>query len=126
MRAARRRQPLKVENLTRGQVLVQAGRLAGNMWTRLRGLIGSRPLESGEGMLIAPCQSIHTHFMGFAIDVLYIDAGWRVVALDQAMVPWRFGRLHRTARYVLELPGGVIVRSGTQVGDQLKVDGFDR
>jgi uncharacterized membrane protein (UPF0127 family) len=115
---------LQVENATRGQTLVTAGRVANNMWTRLRGLIGSKPLGPGQAMLISPCQSIHTHFMSFPIDVLYVDTDRRVVALDQAMPPWRFGRLYRTARWVLELPAGVIAQTGTQVGDQLKLDGF--
>lgn len=125
MHARKLRQPLQVENLTRGQTLVTAGRVAKNMWTRLRGLIGSRPLQPGQGMLIAPCKSIHTHFMAFPIDVLYISADGQVVAMDQAMPPWRFGRLHRTARSVLELPTGAISHTGTQVGDQLRLAGFD-
>lgn len=124
MSAARSRQSLRVENVTRGQALVTAGRVASNMWTRLRGLIGSRPLEAGQGMLISPCQSIHTHFMGFPIDVLYVGVDRQIVALDEAMVPWRFGRTHRKARFVIELPAGVIARTGTQVGDQLKLAGF--
>ncbi len=112
---------LRVENLTRTQTLVSAGQVAKNMWTRMRGLIGSKPLAQGQGLLIVPSNSIHTHFMGFPIDVLYLSRAGQVLAMDEKMVPWRFGRIHRGARFVLELPAGVIAQSGTKVGDQLRI-----
>ena len=95
---------IRVENLTRGTTLVLAGKAADGYWSRLRGLIGHKPLAEGEGLLIVPCNSIHTHFMGFPIDVVYVDKGQQVVAFDQNMAPWRFGRIHRGARFVIELP----------------------
>lgn len=112
---------IQIENVTRGITLVSRGRAADNAWTRLRGLIGGKPLQDGEGMLIVPCQSIHTHFMSFPIDALYISPDQQVVGADREMKPWRFGRLHRKARAVLELPAGAIGRSDTQVGDQLRI-----
>lgn len=116
---------VRVENLTQGQTLVAAGRVADGYWSRLRGLIGSKPLEVGEGLLIVPCNSIHTHFMGFAIDVLYVDKAQQVVAIDHEMAPWRFGKIHRGARFVVELPAGTAAVTGTQVGDQLEVHGYE-
>ena len=113
-----------VANLTRGQTLVSSGRVADTFFTSLRGLIGHKPLTEGEGLLIVPSNSIHTQFMGFPIDVLYVDKGLRVVAMDQAMVPWRFGRIHRGARFVVELPAGTLAATGTQPGDQLQVEGY--
>jgi len=115
---------LRVENLTRGQTLVWAGRVADTFWASLRGLIGHKPLVAGEGLILVPSNSIHTHFMGFPIDVLYVDKAQQVVAVDHDMAPWRFGRIHRRAHFVLELPAGAIAASGTQVGDQLEVQGY--
>jgi uncharacterized membrane protein (UPF0127 family) len=116
---------VQIDNLTRGQNLVSDGRMADNMWTRMKGLIGSQPLQPGEGLVILPCNSIHTHFMGFSIDVLYVNKSHEVVAEDRAMPPWRFGRIHRSARYVIELPPGSIDSTGTQPGDQLQVQGHE-
>ena len=115
---------VRVENLTRGQTIVSAGRVADTWWTGLRGLIGHKPLEAGEGLILVPSNSIHTQFMGFPIDVLYVDREQKVVAMDQAMVPWRFGRIHRGARFVVELPAGTLAATGTQPGDQLQVEGY--
>jgi len=116
---------IRVQNLTRGQALVTAGRVADTFFTSLRGLIGHKPLTEGEGLVIVPSNSVHTHFMGFPIDVLYVDKAQKVVAMDQDMVPWRFGRIHLQARFVIELAAGAISATGTQVGDRLEVRGYD-
>jgi uncharacterized membrane protein (UPF0127 family) len=116
---------IRVQNVTRGESLVTQGRVADNLWTRLKGLIGSPPLEAGEGLLIVPCQSIHTHFMGFAIDVVYVDAAGQVAGLHRNLPPWRFGRLHLRARFVIELPAGTLDATGTEMGDRLSIEGYE-
>ncbi len=113
---------LHVVNTTRDVVLVEAGRIADNSWTRLKGLIGVRELPAGDGLLIRPCRGVHCMFMSIPIDVLYVDRTDKVIALDRHMAPWRIGRVHPRSRYVLELPAGTIDRTGTAVGDQLQVD----
>lgn len=113
----------QVVNLTREQTLVTKGRLANSFWSRFRGLMGNDGLQAGEGLLIVPCNSIHTHFMRFPIDVLYVGSDCEVVGIDHALRPWRFGRIHRGARFVLELPAGTAKATNTQVGDRLEVTG---
>jgi uncharacterized protein len=113
---------LHVENVTRGCVLVEQGRLANNEWTRFKGLMGERHLPAGDGMLITPCGSVHCMWMRIPIDVIYLDKADRIVGIDQALKPWRIGHFYRGAHHVLELPAGTAAATGTQVGDQLKVD----
>ena len=122
-RARRVQSPVRIVNLNREQNLITKGRLADTFWPRFRGLIGRDGLQDGEGLLIVPCNSIHTHFMRFAIDVLYVGADGEVVGIDHSMRPWRFGRIHRGARFVLELPAGTAKATDTQVGDRLEVTG---
>lgn len=112
---------LRVENVTRGVALVTGGRVANNPWTRLRGLIGVRMLAEGDGLAIVPCNGVHCLFMSIAIDVVYVSADHRVVDIDPHMAPWTIGRVRRGVRYVLELPAGHCARTGTVVGDQLRV-----
>ena len=116
--------PTRVENTTRRQTLASSLRVADNIWTRFRGLIGAQPLQPGQGLLIMPCSSVHTHFMSFPIDVLYVDRTQRVVAVDADVAPWRFGKMRRGVRFVIELPSGVASATGTKAGDQLKVEGY--
>lgn len=110
---------LCVENLTRGITVVIAGRLASSFWARLRGLMGAGGLTAGEGLVIKPCSSVHTHFMRFAIDVLYVGRDDTVVGIDRNLKPWRIGGFYKQAHYVVELPAGGAALC--QVGDRLQL-----
>ena len=110
---------MRVDNLSRGVVLVEDGEVASTLLARARGLLGHAPLRAGQGMHITPCRSIHTWFMAFAIDVVFVDGGNRVVHLISDMRPGRVSPHVRAARSVLELPSGALAVSGTQIGDQL-------
>ena len=112
---------LEVHNKTRNVNLVRHGKVANNAWTRFKGLIGVRELPDGDGLAIVPCSGVHCMFMSIPIDVVYVDKADQVVALDPDMKPWAVGRPRRGAHYVIELPAGTIARTGTQVGDQLRV-----
>ncbi len=114
--------PLSVRNVTRGTWLMSAGKRAGDVWARVRGLIGSRPLQPGEGLWIVPCSGIHMLFMSYPIDALYLDRELHVVAVDHALRPWTLGRMVRGAHSVLELPAGSVAPTGTDVGDQLAIE----
>lgn len=87
---------------------------------RMRGLLGRRDLRAGEGLLLRPAGSIHTHFMRFAIDALFLDRELRVLDVRSTLRPWRMAR-RRGARAVLELRAGEAERRGVQVGDVLRV-----
>ena len=112
---------LHVNNLSRSKTLVDKGRVADNPWSRFRGLMGVRQLEQGDGLLIDPCDNIHTHFMRIPIDVLYVDANHCIVHIDPDMKPWRIGRRRAAARFVIEMPSGVVKSTKTIVGDQLQI-----
>jgi len=84
------------------------------------GLLGRRHLAGDEGLLVTPCTSIHTMFMRFPIDVLYLDREQTVVKAVRALRPFRFSACFRGGGHsVLELPVGAIEASGTQTGDRL-------
>src|SRR5437762_2631045 len=92
--------------------------LADNPLTRLRGLLGRASMPFGEGLLIRPAPSIHTLFMRFAIDAIFLDADLRVLGVEEGLRPWRAaGR--RGARAVLELPAGAAARCGVREGETL-------
>ena len=114
---------MEIQNLTRDTSVVSNGHVASNFFTRFKGLMGAASLAEGEGLLIAPSNSVHTHFMRFPIDVLYVSRDLEVVYIDHAMAPWRFGRIHRKARFVIELPAGTAAATGTEVGDRIGVSG---
>ncbi len=87
---------------------------------RLKGLLGRGSLPQGNGMLIKHCLSIHTMFMRFAIDILYINAEFVVVKTVEALKPWRMSCC-LTACAVIELPEGSIQKYKIQTGSELEV-----
>ena len=113
---------MRVINNTRNTLLITHGRLANTFWLRLRGLLGSAPLKKGEGLILVGEKSIHTLFMGFPIDVVYVDKHYRVIRVDPNMVPFRLGSFVTKSAYVLEMPIGTITETNTQMGDQLKFE----
>jgi len=109
-----------VWNHTRGKVLGKAVEVADTSAKRRVGLLKHQRLEPGEGLWIVPCESVHTFFMKFAIDLVYLDRRRRVRKVRHAVPPWRIsGCLF--AHSVLELPAGTARDSGTQAGDELTV-----
>jgi uncharacterized protein len=85
----------------------------------MRGLLGRSGLGAGEGLLIRPTNSIHTFFMRFAIDVVFIDRAGVVLKVVSALRPWRLAG-SRGARCALELRAGEAAMRGIQPGDQLR------
>ncbi len=111
-------QRLRVMNVSRAVLLADRLRLALDSWRRLRGLLGGPPLAEGEAMLLRPCASVHTCFMGYVIDVLFLDEAGRIVAMRQ-LRPWRFSPIYGAALATLEFPAGLLETSGSQVGDRI-------
>ena len=110
----------RVYNVTRQTWLSERTEIAETFWTRLRGLIGHAPLRPGEAMLIRPCKGVHCWFMGFPLDIIFVDPTWRVVSIAHDMQPWAVGRPIKAASFVIEMASGEAKRTQTMVGDQLQ------
>jgi uncharacterized protein len=111
--------PSRLVNRTRGALLAERVERAVALAERLRGLLGRSELGAGNAFAIAPCAAIHTFFMKFAIDAVFLDQSGRVVRALPELPPWRATRFYRRAAQVVELPAGTLARTGTRVGDQL-------
>ena len=84
----------------------------------MRGLLGRRDLPQGEGILLRPAGSIHTFFMRFSIDVVFLSEAGVVLCIAAAVRPWRIAAC-RGARSALELAAGESERHGLEVGQTL-------
>jgi uncharacterized membrane protein (UPF0127 family) len=91
-------------------------RVANSFVARFRGLMLTASLEPGTGLLFPRTRSVHTHFMRYPIDVVFLDADGRVASIRHGLRPWRFAS-SRGSRSVLELPSGESARLGLAEGD---------
>jgi uncharacterized protein len=93
-------------------------RVASSFASRFRGLMGVAQLPLGTGLLLPGTSSVHTHFMRFPIDVVFLDSDRRIVSVTPALRPWRFAKA-KGANSVLELAAGECDRLGLTAGTAL-------
>jgi uncharacterized membrane protein (UPF0127 family) len=116
---------LVIRNLTKQTVVADRAILANTSATRRTGLLKHDSLQDGEGLLIVPCEGVHTFGMKFPIDVIYLNKKHVVLKIKPEM-PKRRMSICLRAHSVLELPAGMAARTGTAAGDQLEVERVEK
>ena len=104
-------------HLINGEILVSHLKHANHFFTRLLGLMGTKVLPNQHGLLITPCQQIHTHFMRYPVDIIFLDKEMVVLEKVVALKPWKFTRFIKQAKHVLEVPANTANK--VKVGDRL-------
>ncbi|MFH0911484.1 MAG: DUF192 domain-containing protein [Planctomycetota bacterium] len=105
------RKDMQMVSAATGVVMVPRLAIAETRFESLIGLLGHKELAGDAGFLLPRCRSIHTCFMRFALDLVFLDREGRVCKLVEAIPPWRMSSA-REAQSVLELPPGAIRRAG--------------
>lgn len=103
-----------------GRVVCARCVVADRPFARMKGLLGRRGLDDGEGLLIRPTFSIQTWFMRFPIDAVFLDQNLVVVDVVAELAAWRTAT-RRTARSVLELRAGACEQIALKRGDRLRI-----
>jgi uncharacterized membrane protein (UPF0127 family) len=104
-------------SISSGQVIEQT-MLANTPLLRLRGLLGRPKLNLDQGLLISPCNSVHTMGMSYPLDLVFLDNNNRVIKLTRALKPWRASSCLKATK-VLELVAGNITTKNINQGDIL-------
>lgn len=107
-------------NQTRNSIIASSVDQANTILSRMKGLLCRKGIDQNYGLWITPGNSIHTFFMNFPIDVVFLSKSNQVVKLLQDYPPYRLSKIIWNARSVLELAPGAIQKSGTKVGDQVE------
>ena len=104
-----------------GACLVPTVWRADRWWSRLRGLLGRRPLagDAAEALWLSPCSSVHTFGMGYPLDLLFLGRQGEVLGWREGVKPWRAGA-HRGAHATVELRAGSLSRIGPVMGEVLQ------
>lgn len=116
--------PIMILNVTRQTELASCAEVADHGAARNKGLLGRTSLPPGEGLWIVPCESVHTFFMKFPIDLVYIDRNKKVKKVRSNVPPWRLSAC-LSAHSIIELPAGTILRTQTVSGDTLEFSPAD-
>ena len=113
---------MKAHNASNTKELSRNVDVADKLFKRMKGLLGKRDMEEGDALWIKQCNSIHTFFMRFPIDVIFLDKNNKVIAIRENLQPNRLTRLYSRAVSVLELPAGTIEATATVVGDRIEFE----
>ena len=97
---------MKVQISYHNKILSKDILIADTLVTRLIGLMFKKQLLGAEGLLINPCNSIHTFFMRYSLDIVFLDSGNKVVKVIRNLHPWRMTWIYFRAKKTLELPAG--------------------
>lgn len=103
----------------KNEVILENIRLADTFLKRLIGLMGKSKLNSDEGLIIRPCNSIHTFFMKFNIDVVFIDSDFKIVDIYIDLAPWKISKIYKNAKFVIEGKAGSLAK--LKKGNQIKI-----
>lgn len=112
---------MKIINQTKDTVLAKEVIIADTFLKRIKGLLGRKDFLPGEALIIKPCNSIHTFFMRFPIDVLFLDGRNRVIRALKDIPPFHLSGIYFSSRHAIELPAGVIASTATEEGDTLQI-----
>lgn len=104
------------------QTLVPNLEVANSLWSRMRGLLGRTELPSDRALYIPRCGSVHTFFMNFPIDLVFVNDRMEVTKLVKHVGPGRLVFAGLRARHVIELSAGFLDINPIQLGEQLHVD----
>ena len=111
---------VRVINERNGNVFLTELHEARGLFRKFVGLMFQASLPTDQGLLFRPGNGIHTHFMRFPIDLVYLDELQRVSAIRAAMPPWRFDL--RYGHAVIEANAGAAHAADLKVGDQLRFE----
>ena len=110
---------MKVRNKTKNTTVVEKAIMADTFWHRLIGLMGKSELGDNSGIILTPCNSVHTLFMRFPIDVIFLNNKLEILLIKQNLQPWSISPIVARAKYVLEVNAGRALASLTEVGDTI-------
>ncbi|MFB4159397.1 DUF192 domain-containing protein [Geomicrobium sp. JSM 1781026] len=117
-------------NLRNQNRLASKVHIADKSWSRTRGLLGQKVLTDDSALVLYPCNQIHTYFMRFTIDCLFValDSSDRfeVVYCIHNLKPWKMIRKVNGANAVIELPEGMLAKTDTNINDYIQIKGLKR
>jgi len=112
---------MRLINQTKNTVLAKDVFIAKTPFLRIKGLLGRKTFPAGQAIILEPCNSIHTFFMRFPIDVVFVDKNYKIINALPGLNPNRISRIYWRSCRVIELPAGILNLTNTQVQDQLQL-----
>ena len=112
---------MRVINISKNTLLADNAQIANTFLKRFIGLLNRKSLNKGEALILSPSNSIHSLFMRFAIDVIFLDKTGKAIGILPSFKPFRISPIYFNARTVIELSENTLQLTMTQPGDIIKI-----
>jgi len=112
---------MQVINIGKNTVLADNAELADTFLKRLIGLLNRKSLNKGEALILNPSNCIHSFFMRFTIDVIFLDKTGKVISVLPSFKPFCLSSIYFNSRTTVELPENTLKLTQTQPGDIIKI-----
>lgn len=112
---------MKIINASRQTIISGDAVIANSLFSRVKGLLGKKEFKAGSAIILKPCNSIHTFFMKFPIDVMFLDKRDKVVKVIHSLKPNRITSIYWRASYVIELPADTFKKFPTAASDIIEI-----
>jgi uncharacterized membrane protein (UPF0127 family) len=112
---------MKIINVSKGTILADKAELANTFFKRLLGLLNRKSLNKGEALILSPSNCIHSFFMRFSIDALFLDQSGKVTATLSSFRSFRVSPIYFNSSLTIEFPESTLQSSNTQPGDIIKI-----
>ncbi len=113
---------MKIINKTNNAVIADEAVVANTPAKRMKGLLGRKELKDGQALILDPCNSIHTFFMLFPIDILFLDKTNKIIKSISCLKPFRLTAIYFNAASAVELPSGKIQSLSIKEGDIVSLE----
>jgi len=113
---------MKVINISKNTILADNAKPADTFLKRLIGLLNRKALNKGEALILAPSNCIHSFFMRFTIDAIFLDKSGKVIKTLLSFKPFRVSPIYFHGHTVIELPESTLQVSQTQQGDIIQIN----
>lgn len=116
---------VEIRNISKESIIASRAWVADSFFTRLKGLIGRKKLDEDEGLCIKPCKGVHTFFMRFSIDVVFVDKNGEVCEVVKGLKPYRVSKYISDTSYVIEFSEGMCEEINIEIGDKIELRRID-
>lgn len=98
--------------------------IANSFIERLVGLLLHKTLDEKNGLLLKNCKQVHTFFMKFPIDVIFIDKNNKIIHFESDMNKNRISKFIKNASKILELKAGTVNKYNIKINDSIMIRNF--
>jgi len=112
---------MRIINQSKNCPLAEEAVMAETFFKRCQGLLGKKILPAGQALVLKPCNSVHTFFMRFSIDVAFIDKDNKVVKIIPAIPPFRITPIYFNAHFAIEFPAGTLGAANLKEQDTIEL-----